>query len=72
MMGWLASQADMLAINRNMRCIEIIIDRPFEEVLKEINRNMRCIEIVFNPSLSELATVINRNMRCIEMIIKVP
>ena len=24
----------------------MIIDRPFEDVLKEININMRCIEII--------------------------
>ena len=59
MMGWLASQADMLAINRNMRCIEIRHRRYSIPQGVEINRNMRCIEIAdLEPSGSDLLRLI--------------
>ena len=32
-------------INRNMRCIEMILDRYAGQGVEVINRNMRCIEI---------------------------
>ena len=38
-------------INRNMRCIEIMMDINMNRVQREINRNMRCIEIAFWLSL---------------------
>ena len=35
-------------INRNMRCIEMIIQDYYITISPEINRNMRCIEIICN------------------------
>ena len=46
----------------------MVIDGPFEEVLKQINRNMRCIEIDINVICLRRPEQINRNMRCIEIL----
>ncbi len=56
-----------IAINRNMRCIEIVVLSPeaYEEM--RINRNMRCIEICVNYPYLTSFPKINRNMRCIEI-----
>ena len=37
-------------INRNMRCIEIVISPTMPSTASPINRNMRCIEILLPPS----------------------
>ena len=37
---------NMLRINRNMRCIEMVLTNGFTLSRPEINRNMRCIEML--------------------------
>ena len=54
-------------INRNMRCIEILMRNEIEKRTDEINRNMRCIEIEERYASYVEGGTINRNMRCIEM-----
>ena len=56
-----------VAINRNMRCIEINILLLVVLPFPPINRNMRCIEIHVSHNIIEQPCRINRNMRCIEM-----
>ena len=53
-------------INRNMRCIEMIIPVSIVTAFIPINRNMRCIEIPWALQKG-YALSINRNMRCIEI-----
>ena len=54
-------------INRNMRCIEILLLLLYSKLQNQINRNMRCIEIGRGGDLNGKCVRINRNMRCIEM-----
>ena len=60
---------DCCGINRNMRCIEIVLKHVFQLVVVKINRNMRCIEINFGALGQIFLGRINRNMRCIEIIL---
>ena len=57
-------------INRNMRCIEILLGDGIASLTEEINRNMRCIEMTEAEKAEAEAKEINRNMRCIEMVVK--
>ena len=56
-----------LGINRNMRCIEMMIEEIKKDTNERINRNMRCIEIYkFGVAMFYIGKI-NRNMRCIEI-----
>ena len=57
----------MSLINRNMRCIEMVLSVVYRIRRRQINRNMRCIEICAYKRDSAGDNMINRNMRCIEI-----
>ena len=59
-----------LLINRNMRCIEILLKRVLWGYVRKINRNMRCIEIKEEIAQLTEKLGINRNMRCIEILFR--
>ena len=60
-------EREVLAINLNMRCIEMrkLGSAAVEKIA--INLNMRCIEILRGSHASGTYVPINLNMRCIEM-----
>ena len=68
-MATAAPQSCSPAINRNMRCIEILSCPRIWQNTSTINRNMRCIEIEHRQRYQKRIYWINRNMRCIEILV---
>ena len=59
---------NIIKININMRCIEMMEPTRLNMDKVWININMRCIEILEQNFITLYNYVININMRCIEML----